>query len=494
MIEDPERCYRAVTSRDPRFDGWFIVGVTSTGIYCRPSCPAITPKRANVRFFATAAAAQGAGLRSCKRCRPDATPGSPEWDIRADVVGRAMRLVADGVVDREGVTGLADRVGYSRRQLQRLLVAEVGAGPLALARAQRAHSARLLAETTDLSFAEVAFAAGFGSVRQFNDTVREVFALTPGDLRRSGRRHRTGDPARPAAPGTLVLRLAHRRPFAATDLLAFLALRAVRSVEAPVRDPAGALVGFRRTLDLPHAPATVLLTPGDGHIQAALHLGDARDVTAAVARCRRLLDLDADPEAVDAHLGADPLLGPLVAARPGLRVPGAVDGFEIAVRAVVGQQVSVAGAVTVLARMTAEMGTPLAAPDGELTHLFPTAAQVAAADPDRLPMPRARARALVGLASAVADGSLVLDAGTDRDRTRAVLLALPGVGPWTVEDVALRALGDPDAFPATDLGVRRTLTHLAGPDAARPTAVAARAEHWRPWRAYATLHLWSVTP
>lgn len=492
MIEDPERCYRAVASRDPRFDGWFIVGVTSTGIYCRPSCPATTPKRSNVRFFATAAAAQGAGLRSCKRCRPDATPGSPEWDVRADAVGRAMRLVADGVVDREGVTGLADRVGYSRRQLQRLLVAEVGAGPLALARAQRAQSARLLAETTDLSFADVAFAAGFGSVRQFNDTVREVFDLTPGGLRQNGRRR--GDEPVVSTPGTLTLRLAHRRPLAATDLLAFLALRAVRGVEAPVREADGALIGFRRTLDLPHAPATVLLEPGEGHVRATLRLGDARDVTAAVARCRRLLDLDADPEAVDAHLGADHLLAPLVAARPGLRVPGAVDGFEIAVRAVVGQQVSVAGAVTVLGRMTAELGTPIPVPDGDLTHLFPTAAQVAAAEPDSFPMPGARARALVGLAGAVADGTLVLDAGTDRDHTRAALLALPGIGAWTVEDIALRALGDPDAFPATDLGVRRALTRLAGADAGRLSAITTRAAHWRPWRAYATLHLWSVTP
>ncbi|HYI62034.1 MAG TPA: AlkA N-terminal domain-containing protein [Acidimicrobiales bacterium] len=293
--------------------------------------------------------------------------------------------------------------------------------------------------------------------------------------------------------GPRTLRLAHRRPLAAADLLAFLAARAVRGVEAGVRGPDGALVGYRRTLALPHAPATVTLVPADGHVLGTLR-GDARDADEAEARVRRLLDLDADPAAVDAHLGRDPLLAPLVAARPGLRVPGAVDGFEVAVRAVVGQQVSVAGAITTIGRLTAERGTPLATPDGELTHLFPSAAQVAAADPDLLPMPRARGRALVGLARAVADGEIALDAGADRDRTRAALLARPGIGPWTVEDIALRAFGDPDAFPATDLGVRRTLTRLAGPDAARPAAVAARAERWRPWRAYATLHLWTATP
>lgn len=486
MIEDPDRCYAAVRSRDPRFDGWFTVAVTSTGIYCRPSCPAMTPKRANVRFYPTPAAAQRAGFRSCKRCRPDASPGSPEWDARADVVARAMRLIADGTVDREGVAGLAARLGYSRRQLQRLLIAEVGAGPLALARAQRAQSARVLAETTDMTVAQIAFAAGFGSVRQLNETVRAVFAVTPTELRHAAR---PGPGA--ATPGALVLRLAHRRPLAAGELVGFLAQRAVAGVEEPIVDAGGRTVGLRRTLALPRAPATVELVPDEGHVRATLRLGDVRDATAAVARCRRLLDLDADPEAVDAHLGADPLLAPLVAARPGLRVPGG-DGFEVAVRAVVGQQVSVAGAVTVLGRLAAAHGTPLPVPEGGLTHLFPTPDQLAAVDPSTLPMPGARARALVGLAAAVAGGAVDLDVGADRAAVRAALGTLPGIGPWTVEDVALRGLGDPDAFPATDLGVRRALRSRAGEAAAAPAAVAARAEAWRPWRAYATLHLWSA--
>lgn len=503
MIEDPERCYAAVTSRDPRFDGWFTTGVRSTGIYCRPSCPAITPKRANVEFFATAAAAHAAGFRACKRCRPDAAPGSPEWDVRADTVGRAMRLIADGTVDREGVAGLARRLGYSPRQLQRLLTAEVGAGPQALARAQRAQSARVLIETTDLPLGDVAHAAGFGSVRQFNDTVRAVFDRTPGELRTLGHRHRarpgragsaTGTSGSAASvPGVIALRLAHRTPLAADDLFAFLAARAVAGVEhvGTVEDDPHTPPTYRRTLDLPHGPATVALTPGDGAIHGTLRLADHRDLAAAVARCRRLLDLDADPTAVDAHLAADPLLAPLVAARPGLRVPGAVDGFEVAVRAVVGQQVSVAGAVTVIGRLTAAHGEPLPTAEGPLTHRFPTAAAIAAVDPATLPMPRRRGAALVGLARAVADGDIALDAGADRDRTRAALLALDGIGPWTVEDIALRALGDPDAFPATDLGVRHA---LAPAGLTTPAAIERHADRWRPWRAYATIHVWSSLP
>ncbi|CAN5651772.1 AlkA N-terminal domain-containing protein [soil metagenome] len=489
VIDDPDQCYAAVRSRDPRFDGWFTIGVTSTGIYCRPSCPALTPKRANVRFFPTPAAAQHAGFRSCKRCRPDATPGSPEWDARADVVGRAMRLIADGVVDREGVVGLAHRLGYSARQLQRLLIAEVGAGPQALARAQRAQAARILIETTDLSLAEIAFAAGFGSIRQFNDTVREVFDRTPRALRSAGRRTTL-----PAAPGVVTLRLAHRRPLDAAALLGFLDSHAAGGVGEAHLSPQGAMAGFRRTLDLPHAPGTATLVPGGAHIVATLRLGDVRDLTAAVARLRRLLDLDADPVAVDASLAEDPLFFPLIAERPGLRVPGTVAGFEEAVRSVVGQQISVAGASTVIGRLVTERGRPLATPDGGLTHLFPTADAVAAVDPTSLPMVRSRGRALVRLATAVASGDIDLDTGADRDRTRAELLVLEGIGPWTAECIALRALGDPDAFPATDLGIRRTLTRLAGPDAATPAALLARSERWRPWRAYATLHLWSALP
>ena len=493
MIEDFDQCYRAVRSKDARFDGWFVTAVTSTGIYCRPSCPALTPKRANVRFLPSAAAAQRAGFRACKRCRPDASPGSPEWNLRADAVGRAMRLIRDGAVEREGVTGVARRLGFSERHLHRQLVAELGAGPLALARAQRAQTARLLIETTALPFTDVAFAAGFPSIRQFNETVREVFATTPTELRRAaaaaggGRANgrRANDDAAPAGPPALTLRLRHRAPLDAGGLLAFLGARAVPGVEA--WDPAGDGT-YRRVLRLPHGSATAALAPGDAsgadHVRCELRLSDLRDLAAAVQRCRRLLDLDADPVAVDDALAADPLLAPLVRRTPGRRVPGAVDGTELAVRAVLGQQVSVAGARTLAGRLTVALGAPL--PDGladdELTHAFPTAAAIAAADPAQLPLTRARAHALTTLCGAVADGSLALDPGADRDATRAWLLTLPGIGPWTAEYVAMRALGDPDAFPAADLGVAKALVRLgrgADPD------------RWRPWRAYAVQHLWA---
>ena len=476
MIEDPERCYRIVCSRDARFDGWFVTAVTSTGIYCRPSCPARTPRREHVRFHPTAAAAVADGFRACRRCRPDVTPGSPAWLGRADVVARAMRLIADGLVDRGGVGGLARRLGYSERQLHRLLVAEVGAGPLALARVQRAHTARLLLETTDVPVTAAAFAAGFASVRQFNDTVRAVYAATPSELRRRRSRGEV------ATPGTITVRLAARAPLDAGAVLSFLGARAVQGVEEVVDG------AYRRVLSLPHGPATVSLRDGGDHVSCTLRLAHVSDLAAAVARCRRLLDLDADPVAVDEHLGADPWLAHLVRRSPGTRVPGHVEGAELAIRAVLGQQVSVAAARTLAARLARSLGEPLAVPDGGLTHRFPTPAAVAAVDPASLAMPRARARALLGLAAALADGSLTLDAGADRESTEQALLALPGIGPWTASYVALRALGDPDAFVPGDIGVRNALRRLGHPGDPRGTA--ALAERWRPWRAYAAIHLW----
>jgi AraC family transcriptional regulator of adaptative response / DNA-3-methyladenine glycosylase II len=481
MLLDEDHCFAAVRARDARFDGAFIVAVTSTGIYCRPSCPARTPLRRNLRFFATAAAAHRAGFRACLRCRPDAAPGSPAWDARADVTGRAMRLVADGVVDREGVAGLAARLGYSERQLHRLLTAEVGAGPLALARARRAQTARVLLQTTDLPAAAVAFAAGFASVRQFNDTVREVFARTPTELRRAGARDAgAGDPG----AGTLTLRLPARAPLQGAALLAYLAQRAVRGVEEVTPDGT-----YRRALRLPHAPGVVALRPAADHVEATFALGDLRDLGTAVQRCRRLLDLDADPHAVQAALDDDDVIGPLVRAAPGLRVPGAVDGAEQAVRAVLGQQVSLAGAATLAARLVAAHGEPLAQPAGAVTHLFPTADALAGTDPETLAMPRARRTALLGVAAALADGRLALHPGADRAEAERTLLALPGIGPWTAGYVALRALRDPDAFLPGDLGVRHALERL-GQDGA-PRAAAALAERWRPYRASALQHLWA---
>jgi AraC family transcriptional regulator of adaptative response / DNA-3-methyladenine glycosylase II len=478
VIFDSERFWQVLELGDPRFDGWVFCGVKTTGVYCRPSCPARTPKRENVRFFATAAAAQSAGFRACKRCRPDATPGSPDWDLRADLVGRAMRLIADGLVDREGVSGLAGRLGYTERHVHRQLVATVGAGPLALARAQRAQSARLLLETTDVSITGVAFAAGFQSVRQFNATVREVFAMTPGELRARARRtgHTDGG-------GAISLRLPYRAPFDADGLLAFLGLRAAPGLEEL---HAGA---YRRSLRLPHGGGTVELRPRDGHVAATYRLDDLRDLAAAMQRSRALLDLDSDPHSVVEVLGGDPLLGALVRATPGRRVAGHVDPHELAIRAVLGQQVSVRGARTLAARLLESCGQPLARPLGTVTHTFPTAHALAAIDPERLAMPRARRRALLSLAGALANGELALDGGADRADTRRRLLALDGIGPWTSEYIAMRALRDPDAFPAGDLGVRHALQRL-GHDA-RPAAAARLAERWRPYRAYAVAHLWA---
>ncbi|GAB6983850.1 AlkA N-terminal domain-containing protein [Nocardioides pyridinolyticus] len=478
---DPESCYRAVKSRDRRFDGVFYTAVRTTGIYCRPSCPARTPAFPNVTFHPSAASAQAAGYRACKRCLPDATPGSPDWDVAASAAGRAMRLIADGVVDREGVDGLARRVGYTPRHLTRIVTAELGAGPLALARARRAQTARVLIETTELTYADIAFASGFASVRQFNDTIREVYASSPTDLR--GRRG-----GRPAT-GTVAMRLAVRTPYAGSALLHFLAVRAIPGVEAS--GPGW----YARTLSLPHGTGTVRLevpdveTPGETAFAAATFmLDDLRDTAAATERVRRLLDADCDPVAVADAFAGDPVIGPLVRANPGLRVPGHVDGHEIAVRAVLGQQVSVAGARTVAARLVAEHGRPLAQPVDGLTHLFPDAATLAALDPEDLPMPSSRGRALVALCAALAAGDLALDRGPDRDDVRRALLDIPGIGPWTADYVALRALGHPDVFLPTDIGIRDALAGL-GRD---PSTAAALAEGWAPWRSYAQLHLWQT--
>ncbi|MFD5240781.1 AlkA N-terminal domain-containing protein [Streptomyces tendae] len=480
MHTDTERCVRAVQSKDARFDGWFFTAVLTTRIYCRPSCPVVPPKPTNMTFYPSAAACQQAGFRACKRCRPDTSPGSPEWNRRADLTARAMRLIADGVVDREGVPGLAARLGYSTRQVERQLLAELGAGPLALARAQRAQTARLLIETTPLPMADIAFAAGFSSIRTFNDTVREVYALSPSELRTRAPRNR---PA-PTAPGALSLRLPFRTPLNPDNLFGHLAATAVPGVEE-WKDGA-----YRRTLRLPYGHGIVALTPNPDHIACRLTLSDLRDLTVAISRCRRLLDLDADPTAIDDQLRADPLLAPLVDKAPGRRVPRTVDEAEFAVRAVLGQQVSTAAARTHAARLVTAHGDPVDDPEGGLTHLFPSTAALAAVDPETLAMPRTRRTTFTTLVAHLADGSLNLGVETDWAETRARLLALPGFGPWTADVIAMRALGDPDAFLPTDLGIRRAAAELGLPST--PAALTARAAAWRPWRAYAVQYLWAT--
>ncbi len=479
MHEDVERCVRAVQSKDARFDGWFFTGVLTTGIYCRPSCPVVPPKVKNMEFYPSAAAAQQAGFRACKRCRPDASPGSPEWNQRADLVARAMRLIADGVIDRDGVPGLAQRLGYSTRQIERQLHAELGAGPLALARAHRAQTARLLIETSTLPMSDIAFAAGFSSIRAFNDTVREVFALSPTELRQ---RVRGGHPA--ATSGALSLRLPFRTPLCPDNLFGHLAATAVPGVEE-WRDGA-----YRRTLRLPHGHGVVSLRPTPDHVACQLSLTDLRDLSIAISRCRWTLDLDADPVAVDDLLRGDPHLRPHVDKSPGRRVPRTVDGAEFAVRAVLGQQVSTAAARTHASRLVTAYGKPIDDPAGGLTHLFPDPAALTGLDPESLAMPKTRRETIAGLTAALAGDDLDLGPGSDWAQARERLADLPGLGPWTIEVIAMRALGDPDAFTPTDLGVRNAARTLGLPST--PVALTRHAEAWRPWRAYAVQYLWAT--
>ena len=479
VLIDEEQGYRASASRDPRFDGQFILAVRTTGIYCKPSCPAIMPKRRNVVFFSTAAAAQQAGFRACRRCLPDSVPGSPEWNLRADLAGRAMRLISDGVVEREGVPGLARRLGYSERHLTRVLTTELGAGPLALARAHRAHSARLLIETTALSLADVAFASGFASVRQFNDTIREVFATTPTGLRVAATRR-----ARPAT-GKVSLRLPYRAPFDAAGLLAFLSARAIPGVES-IEDGR-----YGRTLRLPNSTGTAWLTPADGYLDCTLNLTDMRDLGSAVARLRRLFDLDADPGAVAEVLGADPLLAPSVAANPGLRLPGSVDGAEIVTRALIGQQITVAAARRALSSLTDALGTPLSTPDGSLTTLFPTPAEIAARGAEVLRGPRRRIDTVLTVNAALAAGDLDVHVGADPEELSSALQRFSGVGPWTAGYVLMRVLGSPDVLLTTDVALRKGAVNLGLPST--PDGIAEHGAAWRPWRSYAGMHLWAAS-
>ncbi|TXK17351.1 Ada metal-binding domain-containing protein [Homoserinibacter sp. GY 40078] len=468
--------YRALASRDARFDGQFIVGVHSTGIYCRPSCPAMTPKPGNVSFYRTAAAAHEAGLRACKRCQPDAVPGSPDWNLRDDLAARAMRLIHDGVVDRNGVAGLAHRLGYSARHLTRVLTAELGAGPLSLARAHRAQTARTLLAVTELPIADIAFAAGFGSLRQFNETIAEIYRATPGELRALSRRG-TRSPAAPDA-GELRLRLPARGPIDREGLLRFFVDHAIPGLE----DADGA--HFARTIGLPGGPAHIRIEAdpeGTGFL-CRIRLARLADVGTAVARIRRALDLDADADAIDASLSRDPALAPLVAAVPGIRIAGSFDTAEALFRTLIGQQISVASARTVLGRLVANLG------DGG----FPDAATIAERGREVLRGPTARIDAIVQAAEALADGRLRLDIGMPVAEFRAGLLAQPGIGPWTADYLAMRALGSPDVLPVDDLVIRQSAAARGLP--ASRGGLAASAREWSPWRSYAALHLWRARP
>ena len=487
MELDREACYRAIQSRDARFDGRLFTGVRTTGIYCRPICPARTPKLENVVFYSCAAAAQAAGFRACLRCRPELSPDLAAWHGTSSSVVRALTLIAGGALDGDeaDVDGLALRLGIGGRQLRRLFTKHIGASPIAVMQTRRILFAKQLIHDTRLSMVDVAMAAGFGSVRRFNETFRRLYGRPPSQLRRkrSGAATAGGDP-----PAETKLLLSYAPPYDWPAMMSFLATRAIPGVEAVDVDR------YRRTVDVDGARGTIEVTqvPGRDALAATIRFPNVKALPAIVARVRRVFDLGADVRMIATQLGKDPCLAPLIAARPGLRVPGAWDGFEIAVRAILGQQITVAAARRLAGKLVAVYGSPLNPDvDEELTTVFPTPERLAMVDLSSLGMPRARAVAVSLLAAAAANDPRLFDRDRDLDVAIARLKAVRGIGEWTAQYIAMRALREPDAFPADDVGLLRAMADVEG---RRPTpaALAARAEAWRPWRAYAAQHLWSA--
>jgi AraC family transcriptional regulator of adaptative response / DNA-3-methyladenine glycosylase II len=483
METNSDQLYEAFVSRDARFDGKFFAGVRTTGIYCRPVCPAPPPKKGNVEFFVHAAAAEEAGFRPCWRCRPETAPGTPAWIGTSATVTRALRLISDGALDRGSVEDLAARVGVGGRHLRRLFERHLGASPIAIAQARRVHFARNLLDETDLSMHQVACAAGFANVRRFNAVLRATFDKTPSELRRTASREpeTLGD-------GAIRLRLRYRAPYDWEGLFAYLEQRAIPGVE---------WVGdgmYRRSVVLDGQPAVVEVRPEPEQQSVAVRLPSfvRRDLMEVVERVRRVFDLSADPMQIASRLGKDPFLSRAVAARPGVRVPAAWDPFELAVRAILGQQVSVKGATTLAGRLVEAFGVRIdgTAPEGP-SHLFPTPAALAEAEIGKIGMPRSRGRAINELARRVRDDELPLSWGECPIETHKRLVQIPGIGEWTAQYIAMRGLGQPDTFMAGDLGVRRALADASG-NLPTPQQAAALAEAWRPWRAYAVFYLWTA--
>ena len=477
MDLDPRVCDRARKSRDARFDGRFFIGVTTTGIYCRPICPARTPKDEHVRYFPTAAAAEAAGFRPCLRCRPEASPGSPAWLGTAGVVSRALRMIGDGAlrgnVDvRDSVDQLADRLGVTARHLRRLFVQHLGATPLEVALTRRAHFAKKLLDETSLPFHQVAMASGFGSLRRFNGEIRRTYERTPTQLRRLAHQKTL------AAPDCYRFRLAFRPPYDWAAMLAFLDARATPGVESVVDSH------YRRTISIDGRHGFIDVSRHDSGSALALEVRfpDPRSLLFIVERVKTMFDLGADPTIVSEHLRSDPLLRGAVARHPGIRTPGAWDGFELAVRAILGQQISVRGATTLAGRVAAIYGSPVGGGD-RTDRLFPTPAQLADADIERAGIIRARAETIRLLARRVAARAMTFDSGADARAMVSALKELPGIGDWTAEYIAMRALGEPDAFPSGDLVLRRMASCTA-------RALERRSQSWRPWRAYAVMLLW----
>jgi AraC family transcriptional regulator of adaptative response / DNA-3-methyladenine glycosylase II len=498
MTLDADTCYRAFASRDRRFEGRFVTAVVTTGIYCRPGCPARLPRRRNMKFFACAAAAEEAGFRPCLRCRPDGVPGSPAWSGTSATVNRALRLIDDGALDEAGVNRLADRLGVTDRHLRRLFEEHLGASPHAVARTRRAHFARRLIDETRLPFGEIALSAGFANVRRFNQAMRETFGRSPRELR--GRRNSSRGARRRGAhtheedsarDGALQLALRAREPFDGRAVLAFLAARAVPGLERVEHN------SYHRAIEVDGAPTVLSVTPAAGALHVSLGRPAPRDLIGIASRVARMFDLNADAAQILAHLRRDPLLARALVGRHDLRVPGAWHPFELAVRAILGQQVSVRGAATLASRIVQSFGEPLAEPLHGVTHAFPTPQRLAAADLGAVGLTRARAASLTALARAVADGRLDFAQLGDLEQAAPALMHLPGIGAWTAHYIAMRALGEPDAFPAGDLGLLRAMESGSGRARRTPSVQRAardlelRSQAWRPWRAYAVVALWT---
>ncbi len=481
MDLDPDACYRAILTRDARFDGRLFVGVTTTGIYCRPVCPARTPRRENVRFYPTAAAAESAGFRACLRCRPETSPDLAVWRGTSNTVSRALALIETGALDEADVAALAERLGVGDRQLRRLFKVHLGASPLGVAQTRRVHLAKQLIHETDLPMTEVALAAGFGSVRRFNEIFQRLYRRSPAALRRRAN-------PRDAQTHAVSLKLRYRPPYDWDAMLAFLAARAIPGVEIVSGDR------YARTIALGGDQGVIAATPaGRDCLAVEVRFPRLTALPTILARIRRVFDLAADPALIGEHLGQDPRLAPLIEARPGLRVPGAWDGFELAVRAVLGQQITVAAARKLAGKLVEAHGEALPEQwraDG-LSHTFPSPERLAEADPVLLGMPRSRSAALSSVARAVAADPALFGPSRSLEEAIERLRALRGIGEWTAQYIAMRALREPDAFPAADIGLLRA---LAAPGGARPTPaeLLAHAERWRPWRAYAALHLWAA--
>lgn len=482
---DDAICERARLSRDPRFDGRFFTAVRSTGIYCRPVCPAPTPHRRNVDYYPSAAAAEAAGFRPCLRCRPELAPGEGAWRRGDDAVARALKLIDQGFLAERSLDALAERVHLGERQLRRLFVERVGAAPIRVHGTRRLLFAKQLLTETRLPITEVAAASGFSSLRRFNAAFLDAYRMAPSALRRQAPQETTADDA--AAP--LVLRLGYRPPFDFAATLKFLHGRALPGVEAVDAR------SYSRTIGTPAAPGWLRISAWpsghdrDAHaLKLELHGLAPAGLAETVGRVRRMFDLDADPDAIASVLSADPRLRTPLRKRPGLRLPGAWDGFETAVRAVIGQQVSVAAARTLAARLVERHGHAWAAsPAPGLSRLFPMPATLAEGALEGLGLTAARAGALREVAHALLQQRVGFDPAQTLDEFVAAWSALPGLGPWTAQYLALRALGHPDAFPAEDLVLQKAL--VAGE---RLTARQLRthADAWRPWRAYAAIHLW----